>query len=338
MHDAGSCDGRWGPGAWIPTMNSEEYAWPNCEPYEWPSTCSSTNAAPAVAGSEACEAPAVGGEASAAPRVGRWTRRLADTEGPAGAEGLAEAAAVAASDPPPGVFGPAPTVQPLLKQTVTMAELTELRDQLTQNKKWRGNWKQHNAALKWFRDVMVTGRHGAYHIMWFADEPVAVATMIHAAKGPTFHFDEPWTRDWDWKEMLCQLDEDSLKYVVEGPNRRSSGVTGCAFAVRAKSYCHLMHHNALHEGQKLKDKMPEYDFIIFRSCGTAIRLHPEWKTTAFRCYELDPHATEVPIPLRGMGTSEGRGTVKKYKGVGVDRMLRFDHTKGEEKGYPGERE
>ena len=243
---------------------------------DWPDTCSSAG----VAGSEACEAPAVGGEEWAVPRVGRWTRRLADTEGPAGAEGLAEAAAVAASDPPPGVFGPAPTVQPQLKQTVTMAELTELRDQLTQNKKWRGNWKQHNAALKWFRDVMVTRRHGAYHIIWLADEPVAVATMIHAAKGPTFHFDEPWTRDWDWKEMLCQLDEESLKYVVEGPNCSSSGVTGCAFAVnrgdRSADSCGSRHFRGtcLLREQQARRRRAEPSPVAKRLRQTNIRRGP----------------------------------------------------------------
>jgi hypothetical protein len=310
----------------------------NCEAYEWPSTCSSTSAAPAVAGSAASEGPAVGGEASAAPSppiAGRWNRRhYPDPKGlPPGEWSQPTTAAGHRSGPPPGEWWPAPPFQPLLEQKVTM----EVLRQLTPNQEWRGSFKQHNAALKWFRHKLLSHPTGPYQVMWFADEPVAVATMIHDAVGPEFHFDETWTRSWDWKEMLCQLDEESMRYVVEGPNSSSGGVTGCAFAVREKSYCHLMHHNARQAGKTIKNKTPEFDFVIFRSGGTAIRLHPDWNRGKFRCYNADPHATEVPIPQHGLGKSEGSGTVQRYKDMGVLRELRFDTAKGKEKDYPGKR-
>ena len=97
-------------------------------------------------------------------------------------------------------------------------------------------------------------------------------------------------------------------------------------------------HNARQAGKTIKNKTPEFDFIIFRSCGTAIRLHPDWNHGKFRCYNADAHATEAPIPRHGLGRTEGSGTVRRYKDMGVLRSLSFDTAKGKEKNYPGERE
>ena len=42
----------------------------------------------------------------------------------------------------------------------------------------------------------------------------AVATMVHPP-GEDYGFTEDDTREWSWLEMLAQLNEESIKYVVE---------------------------------------------------------------------------------------------------------------------------
>ena len=139
--------------------------------------------------------------------------------------------------------------------------------------------------------------------------------------------------------MLFQLTDESMLYVVEGADYRSRGkgaegrirgVTRCEFSARPNSYAHVQHMIALENGRPIEERMPEYDFVLHRANGTAIRLHPRWKETKFPCYALAPHASEVPIPSGGLGASEGPGG---YKTKDVQREVRFDGNKGNTKQY-----
>ena len=49
-------------------------------------------------------------------------------------------------------------------------------------------------------------------------------------------------REWSWLEMLAQLDEDSMAFVVQGEDNRSRGLVGCDIAMRPGSYDHKRHH------------------------------------------------------------------------------------------------
>jgi len=208
-----------------------------------------------------------------------------------------------------------------------------------------GHWKQHNAALKWFRFEMeqkLRNDPRACPIKVLPDAAVWVPLLVHDTKGTGYHFDMDQKRQWDWRDMLFQLTDESRLWVVEGADYRSRGegaegrsrgVTRCEFSARQHSYAHVQHMIANEKGRPIEERKPEYDFVLHRTNGTAIRLHPQWNETKFPCYALAPHASEVPIPRGGLGASEGPGTVYWYKTLGVQREVRFDGTKGNTKQY-----
>ena len=65
-----------------------------------------------------------------------------------------------------------------------------------------------------------------------------------------------------------------------------------------------------------------WDFILRRSDGTAVRLHPEWSTHNIRTFAVEGHE-ETQIPRKGLGMSDGPGTYKHFKTVGQERKLRL---------------
>ena len=88
-----------------------------------------------------------------------------------------------------------------------------------------GCYRQHNAALKYFRDLHEdpTQPFHAPHVLLFPnDVPVAVAT-IQWGKGEQWALDRTKVVTWSWKEVIAQLDEDSMRIVVQGENSRSCG-------------------------------------------------------------------------------------------------------------------
>ena len=125
-------------------------------------------------------------------------------------------------------------------------------------------------------------------------------------------------REWSWWEMVSQLDEDSLRYVAEDGDR-SRGLVGCEFRRRTGSYDHSRQ-------VQLPPPHPAqlrcWDFVLKRSDGTAVRLHPDWSSAKIRSYAAEGHE-ETQIPCNGLGMSDGPGTFKHYKTVGQERKLRF---------------
>ena len=104
------------------------------------------------------------------------------------------------------------------------------------------SYKQHNAALKWFRDQQENPDDPANSppLVFDADGTAsAVAEIDHKIPGNTVGW--AWKdeyRMWSWHEMIAQLTDDSRRLVVTGPEGHSSGLVGCSFAVRPNSYDH----------------------------------------------------------------------------------------------------
>jgi len=374
--NSGSCDWQGRSGGWnsqgaASVGGSSSDAWDHVrpDPVDWPSTCTSCSW-PAAGAEENAEeeetiavsvTPQATGEGSSRVRTGRWQRRLQQRAPP-------QTAAVAARhrqrpqplarDPqplpnwvppplpltgrvppplphPPPTEGPPPPPSFPPHPPLTMDVLG----------KWMavrcsalGHWKQHNAALKWFRLEMCKKLETdpqACQIDVLPNDAVPVPTLVHDTKGTGFRFDMSEMRLWDWRDMLFQLSDESRRWVIEGTEGCSSGgVTRCEFSMRRYSYAHLQHLIALENDAPIEERMPEYDFVLHRGNGTAIRLHPQWSNTKFSCYALACHASEVPIPRDGLGTSEGPGTVRWYKNLDVQREVKFDATKGPAKTYP----
>ena len=133
-----------------------------------------------------------------------------------------------------------------------------------------------------------------------------------------YDFDENLCHGWSWFEMVAQLDAESMAFVVNGADGRSCGLVSCSFALRPNSHHHKRHHQL---------QVRVWDFVLTRVDGSAVRLHPQWSTTAVESYAVEGHAEEVEIPAHGLGESDGPGTYRHFKDVGTQRMLKFDGTK-----------
>ena len=64
----------------------------------------------------------------------------------------------------------------------------------------------------------------------------AVAAFIHP-HGADVRFDEMDMREWSWWEMVAQLNEQSIEYVVED-GVLGRGLVGCDIRARRTSYDH----------------------------------------------------------------------------------------------------
>ena len=183
-----------------------------------------------------------------------------------------------------------------------------------------GSYKQRNAALKYFRDVCE--RENSDGFRFSNQEKAAVAAIVHP-KGMSFEFDGDDMREWSWLEMVGQLDRESLAYVVEDGDR-SRGLVACEIRWRPGSYDHKRHHEKrLAERPEEHITLPVWDFVLIRSDQSGVRLHPQWSTPKVETYAVEGHETEVRIPTRGVGESDGPGTYKHFKVIGCQRMLRF---------------
>ena len=88
---------------------------------------------------------------------------------------------------------------------------------------YTASYKQHNAALKWFRQKMESEEHPLPHKL---PNNGAVAAIVHPpGMGNTFNTDV--SHDWSWLEMVAQLDPQSMAFAVSGPDNRSRGLVGC---------------------------------------------------------------------------------------------------------------
>ena len=190
---------------------------------------------------------------------------------------------------------------------------------------------QHNGALKFFRsrEEWVDDPFQSPSLEFHASAPTAVAVINHP-KGMAWTFTGEW-RQWSWHEMIAQLDDDSMKKVVTGFEGRSGGLVGCSFAIRPGSYDHKRHNMLIKTATNSEQKLPIWDFVVHREDGAGIRLHPQWKGTVVETIEELGHAEASVVvtvpPRRGLGRSDGPGTYKKYKDIGITEKMRFDSSK-----------
>ena len=198
--------------------------------------------------------------------------------------------------------------------------------------KFNGSYRQHNAALKYFRYLQedATDPFNPSRMLRFPnDAPVQIAT-IRWQKGEQWAFDDTKMVTWSWKEMIAQLDETSMRIVVCGKNSRSCGLIGCYIAPRPHSYDHKRHKMLFTaEKERREVKLPVWDFVIERSDGTALRLHPQRSTTKVETFRVNGPAEPVEPPSNGHGGSWGAGAFKHYKNAQTELALRFDANKGQ---------
>ena len=202
-------------------------------------------------------------------------------------------------------------------------------------KRFTGGFKQHNASLKWHRDSNeIPDRPFESPVVQFPnDRPAKMPTIFHD-KGTSYWFSATTvTEEWWWMEMVAQLRDDDIRLVVTGgPNGRGRGLVSCECAPRPNSYDHKRQHKAVQQcsanGERPPTvKMPVWDFVLNRDDGTGIRLHPQWSDRSLETIELGGHAEPIEIPRKGLGKSDGRGTFKKFKALGMTGSVRFDPSK-----------
>ena len=128
---------------------------------------------------------------------------------------------------------------------------------------------------------------------------------------------------WNWLEMVAQLRDEDIRTLIGS----SCGLTKCFMARRPNSYDHKRHCALKAEGKDPSaHRLPIWDFVIARrmedSSEEVIRLHPNYSNTKVDVVEA--HAVEVQPPANGEGGSDGKGTFKKYKELGVVAGFKFD--------------
>jgi len=189
---------------------------------------------------------------------------------------------------------------------------------------FRNDYKQHNVALKWFRQYSEWAEDS--RSKWFDNTYNYYIPPMLKGAGMDYSFDcdlnaEWWA--WHWVEMISQLDNESIDYVFG----RSRGLVNCELCVRPGSYDHKRHHMLNTVGRPPQARLPVWDFVIWRDDGTGIRLHPQWSTPKVETYEVDGHAPDVEIPWKGLGQSNGPGTYRSYVDSGNAHTIRFDPAK-----------
>ena len=207
------------------------------------------------------------------------------------------------------------------------------------------HYKQHSAALKWFRMLAekdsVPVSEQPTRQLW----PQSTIGQIIHPKGVDYSFDPNSKVPWSWVEMVAQMTDDSIEYVCMGPSGRSGGLTHADFSVRPGSYDHKRHSADYSRGQPDRSRgqpdrsrprgqpaavLGQWDFALHRADGSVLRVHPQWKGTKIQSMEMPPGASyeEMQPPRRGVGQSDGPGTFRYYKTFNVtsDR-LRFDPMK-----------
>ena len=90
---------------------------------------------------------------------------------------------------------------------------------------------------------------------------------------------------------------------------RSRGLVGCEFRRRTGSYDHS---RQVQLPTPHPTQLRCWDFVLKRSDGTAVRLHPEWSTNKIPTYEVEGQE-ETQIPRNGLGMSDGKGQNARAK-------------------------
>ena len=175
---------------------------------------------------------------------------------------------------------------------------------MAQSMSWTDNYKQHNAALKYIRDKAEADGDDVVHFDHHSAHPV-----------------NPSKR-WSWQEMVAQLDDPSMRRVVQGIDFRSRGIVSCRLQ-KTPRYDHKRHHAA--KGAPPPAMLHIWDFVLTLENGREVWLHPEYASPKFGAYFERP-AEDYEIPRTGKGGTNGPGTYRYFKHKVYNYQLRFDAT------------
>ena len=202
----------------------------------------------------------------------------------------------------------------------------------------KGANKQHNVALKWFRqDAEAKG----LDVVEFSNIEASLMPEIVHAKGTEFEFRGEPRIEWRWQDMVAQLRNEDLQRVVQGnfeedmhrvvgvtrPMPRSRGLVGCRLQ-KTDKYDHKRHAAARKAGTAGPNDPMMYiwDFVLVCDNGTLIFLHPSYSNNKIECYTgyegIQP-ARDHELPGTGRGGTSGPGTFKYFKNKGVQYTLKF---------------
>ena len=170
-------------------------------------------------------------------------------------------------------------------------------------------WTLNNTALKDIRDSNENprGTPNTERVELFGSDPFDVRTLTRS-KGTDYELGEP-LQPWSWRRMLNGMSDTTLTRVV-GP-----GITNICCMPIPNSYDHKRRHAALQPGTKQepfpKDApVPIWDFVVWRSDGTAVRLHPSQTQKKIAIMDYASQGFDRNGPKAGKGKSDGRGTYK----------------------------
>ena len=148
------------------------------------------------------------------------------------------------------------------------------------------------------------------------DGLVYVGKVIHGEK-EDFWIDHTAEEEWSWQQMLSHLTQDSLRYVVQGPEGNSTGIVGCTVEPHPGGYDHKSQVQVTH-----KQRLPCIDFVIWRNDGSRLYMHPSWTKTKIDCHEGIPNRP-AQVPKAGVGKSDGPGTFTRMVRAQYPTKLSF---------------
>ena len=177
-------------------------------------------------------------------------------------------------------------------------------------------YKQHNEALKWFRDTLEP--QGIKFRTFSNTNPILVQECVHPPGMDYWFAGEP-RLPWRWQEIVAQLDEDSMERVVyglpDGPAHladRSRGIV--SRGVRETDTYDHKRHSAFKKPKRAPPPdvlLCVWDFVLECDDGTFVSLHPTYGNTKFACYKGAP-ATDHELRRTGKGGSNGPSTFKYF--------------------------
>ena len=209
---------------------------------------------------------------------------------------------------------------------------------------FRHHYSRHNEALKYIRDMNEDVLAPFTSCPFYCPENMTVAEVGRYPKKTDDHnMDYFFTNtmvNWSWKEMVAQLDDESMDYVVRGPTGRSGGLLCCFCEVTPNGYDHKrqtlfknMEPERFHEVRPMMKssrempKLPEWDFLLIRQDMTAVRIHPENSKTSFSAREQQVMMPASPVPTKGIGKSDGKGTFLRMTIHKDRKVIKFDAKK-----------
>ena len=100
----------------------------------------------------------------------------------------------------------------------------------------------------------------------------------------------------------------------------------CSLQVRPNSYDVARHYRISGEERRRSEvQLLVWDFVVSRSDGTALRLHPTWSNRKVQVFPVMGH--DLPVMPKGLGKSEGPGTFRRYLQQDMVKEVRFDAAK-----------